>query len=282
MTVEDRIKYLCMQRLYNQVSTLHNFRQITCICLLGLGVFALFSCHRSPPTEARPGADATPTADLIAEAERLYGDRADVGNVRRAILELHQAQLVDPGNFDIAWRLSKYNYYLGSHSTDDREKEKAYREGVDAAKLAIKMADGKPHGHFWLAANYGGSAEISALAGLAEVDEIREEMEKVIKMDNRFEGGSAYMVLGQTYLEAPLLLGGDRQKAVEYFEKGLKIGPGNAMLHYHLAEAYLSLNRKAEARRQIDTVFAMKPDPNYLPEYNDAVALARKLQKKLK
>lgn len=280
--MEDRIKHLCMQRLYNNDAVANNFKQISRICLFGLGVFALFSCHRSPPTEPWPVADAAPTAEVIAEADRLYGGRADLGNVRRAILELRRAQVVDPGSFDIAWRLSKYNYYLGSHSTDEGEKEKAYREGVEAAKLAIKIADGKPHGHFWLAANYGGSAEISALAGLAEVDEIREEMEKVIKMDDKFEGGSAYMVLGQTYLEAPVLLGGDREKAVEYFEKGLKIEPGNAMLHYHLAEAYLSLNRKTEARRQIDTVFAMKPNPNYLPEYNDAVALARKLQEKLK
>ena len=252
---------------------------------LVFGVLALLSvtsCHRQAARTEEPPTEKRSSAEIIQDADRLYAARSDPQKVREALVVLRHAQLTDGGNYEVAWRLAKYNYYVGAHSSDEVEKEKAYREGVDAAKLAVKIADGKPHGHFWLAANYGGSAEISALAGLAEVDEIRQEMEKVIKMDDKFEGGSAYMVLGQTYLEAPLFLGGDRQKAVEYFEKGLKIEPGNAMLHYHLAEAYLSLNRKTEARREIDTVFAMKPDPNYLPEYNDAVALARKLQKKLK
>ena len=54
------------------------------------------------------------------------------------------------------------------------------------------------------------------------------------------------------------------------------------MLRLHLAEAYLAVNRKAEARKQIDALLAMKPDPNYLPEYDDAIAQARKVQDKLR
>jgi tetratricopeptide (TPR) repeat protein len=256
--------------------------QIAIILVCGGTFLGLPACHQRPPVGAQPALKERPAAEAIPAAERFYADRADLGNVRRAILELRRAQLSDAGSFDIAWRLSKYNYYLGSHTPEESEKEKAYRDGIEAGKLAIKIAETRPEGHFWLGANYGGSAELSMLTGLAEVDEIRQEMERVIKLDEKFEGGSAYMVLGQTYLEAPVLLGGDRQKAVGLFEKGLRIDDRNAMLHYHLAEAYLSVNRKDDARRQIDKVFAMKPNPNYLPEYNDAVTLAHKLQEKLK
>src|SRR5437870_5601214 len=139
--------------------------------------------------------------------------------VREAIVQLRHAQLTDGGNYDVAWRLAKCNYYLGSHSPNEGEKENAFREGIKAGKLSVTLQDKKPDGHFWLGANYGGTAETSTLAGLTEVEDIKREMEIVIKLDEKYEGGSAYMVLGQTFLEAPLLLGGDREKAVEYLEK---------------------------------------------------------------
>src|SRR5262249_26050914 len=151
------------------------------------------SCRRQDSVTSSPGPEERRPAEVIPEAEQLYADRVDLGSVRRAILKLRRTQLVDPGNFDVAWRLSKYNYYLGSHTTDDTEKEGAYREGIEAGKLAIQVAEARPEGHFWLGANYGGSAETSTLTGLAEVDEIRQEMERVIKLDEKFEGASAYM-----------------------------------------------------------------------------------------
>src|SRR5207245_5892164 len=117
--------------------------------------------------------------------------------------------------------------------------------------------------HFWLGANYGGNAETSTLAGLAEIEDIRHEMETVIKLDEKYESGSAYMVLGQTYLQAPMLFGGDREKAVVYLEKGLRLGPGNALLRLHLAEAYRAVYRRAGARRQSDSCLVMIPSANY-------------------
>ena len=43
---------------------------------------------------------------------------------------------------------------------------------------------------FWLGANYGGNAQLSMLAGLAEVDDIKSEMETVLKIDAKYEAGS--------------------------------------------------------------------------------------------
>jgi len=81
-------------------------------------------------------------------------------------------------------------------------------------------------------------------------------------------------------LQAPKLLGGDTSKAINYLEKGIKVGPDNALMRVRLAQAYVADNRNAEAKRQIDELMAMKPAPDYLPEYNEAVAEAKKLQEK--
>jgi tetratricopeptide (TPR) repeat protein len=221
------------------------------------------------------------SAEAIQEADRLYAGREELMKVRQALVALRRASMADGGNYDIAWRLGRLNYYLGSHTTDSAEREKAFREGIQAGKLAVQLQDGKPDGHFWLGANYGGSAQDSTLAGLSEVEDIRREMETVIKLDSNYQAGSAYMVMGQTYLQAPMLLGGDRYKAVEYLEKSVRIGPTNALAHARLAEAYLAVNRKDDAKKQVDALIAMKPDPDFVPEHNEALVEARKLQAQL-
>jgi tetratricopeptide (TPR) repeat protein len=146
----------------------------------------------------------------------------------------------------------------------------------------VQLQDDKPEGHFWLGANYGGKAKLSVLSGLSEFEDIKHEMETVLKLDEGYQSGSAYMALGQLYLEAPRFLGGDSQKAIEYLEKGLRFGPDNALLRWHLAAAYAEVHRNDDAKKQIDIVLAMKPAAGYEPEHAEAVAEVRKLQEKLK
>src|SRR5205085_7704183 len=130
-------------------------------------------------------------------------------------------------------------------------------------------------------ANLGGQAEHSALTGLAAAEDIRREMQTVLKLDEGFMSGSAYMALARIDLETPPVMGGDPKKAVELLEKGLKFGANNTLLHYYLAEAYVKTSRKEDARKQLETVINMQPDPNYLPEHKDAVEKAQALMKKL-
>ena len=244
-------------------------------------VLTTASCKKSAEASSDP-APARPAADAIAEADTLYAGRADLTNVRRALVALRQAQAGGPNNYELAWRLAKLNYYLGAHSADDTEREKAFREGTEAGKLAVKLQDGKPDGHFWLGANYGGNAQISLLAGYADTEDIKREMEAVLRLDEGYSAGSAYMVLGQVYLELPRLLGGDTQKAIEYFQKGIRLGPNNSLLRWHLAQAYADANRKEDARKEIEGLLAMKAEPGYEPEYKEAVGNALKLAEKLK
>src|SRR6266849_5958599 len=231
----------CMQSLYNHGRLCRDSAEIAgkltillvCVC----GLIGSVSCRKGAVVVS-DRASVRPVAEAIAEADQLYSGRADLVKVRQAIVALRQAQADAPTNYKLAWRLAKFDYYLGAHSPDSNEQTKAFREGIEAGKLAAKLEPAKADGHFWLGANHGGSAEISTLAGLGEIDDIKEEMETVIKIDEVYQSGSAYMVLGQVYLESPKLLGGSTQKAIEYLEKGLKVGPDNELLRVHLAEAY--------------------------------------------
>jgi len=242
------------------------------VCLLLLAT----SCNEGTPKES-PVADTASAAEDIAGADQLYGQRADLLLLRRGIVSLRQARTKDPGNYDAAWKLSKFNYYLATHTDDSKERDTAFRDGIDAGKTAVQLQNEKPDGHFWLGANYGGAAEHSTIQGLATVNDIRDEMQTVLRLDEGYQNGSAYMVLGLVYLNAPSIVGGDPKKAVEEMEKGLRFGEPNAFLHLHLAEAYKKVGRNDDARKEIKKILSMTPDPNYLPEYKESSAAAQKL-----
>jgi tetratricopeptide (TPR) repeat protein len=253
-----------------------------CVLVAVISVATLgFGCRKAV-SEAPPTPTDRPLAELIAEADQLYAQRADVVKARQGLIVLRQAMSNNPTDYEVAWRMAKFNYYVGSHLSDATEKEKAFHEGIEAGKLAVKFNDGRPEGHFWLGANYGGNAEISTLAGLSDIEDIKREMEAVLKIDHTYEGGSAYMALGQTYMKAPRILGGDLGKAIEYLEKGIKVGPNNGLMRVRLAQAYADAHRNEDARKQIEILMGITPTPGYEPEYNDAVKEARELQEKIK
>ncbi len=197
--------------------------------------------------------------------------------LREGIVALRRATTKDPGNYEATWQLAKFNYYLATHTQDDKERDQAFQNGIEAGQTAVALQSDKPDGHFWLGANYGGAAEKSRIQGLATVDDIQNEMNTVLRLDESYQNGSAYMVLGLVYLHAPGIVGGDPSKAVEMMEKGLRFGEPNAFLHLHLAEAYAKVGRTEDARKHLNFILSMKPDQDYLPEYKEASVGAQKL-----
>ena len=265
------------------MENLRKLRLIAIAMLLQMAIVAGLSC-RNQGSDAEISlvqTDKTLTAEKISEADQLYSQREDLSKVRLGVALLRQARTADYGSYEIAWKLARIAYYLGAHTDDQRERDEAFREGTEAGKTAVELDSEKPEGHFWLGANYGGSAEHSTLAGLSNIEDIRREMEAVLRIDEKFQAGSAYMALGQLYLQAPRLFGSDAGKALEYLEKGLKFGSDNALLRLRLAEAYNEVNRNAEARKQIDVLFKMTPNPDYVPEHKEAVEKAKKLLQKI-
>jgi Tfp pilus assembly protein PilF len=241
---------------------------------------ALPSCSKPPQIE-NPSSHLQSAATYISQADQFYSQREDLTRLQQGVVLLRQAITADPSNYDAAWRLAKFNYYLATH-VEGTQSEQAFRAGTEAGKTAVQLQGDKPEGHFWLGANYGGSLESGTISGLATVEDVRKEMETVLKINEGYQDGSAYMVLGLVDLKAPKIVGGDPQRAVTEMEKGLRFGNANAFLRFHLAEAYQAVGRTDDARQQLNTILSMTPDPNYLPELKEARTQARQMLDKIK
>jgi hypothetical protein len=156
-----------------------------------------------------------------------------------------------------------------------------FDDGIAAGTAAVKLQPNRPEGHFWFGANVGGKAAHATLSNPASFQEVKTAMEAVLKVDEGFQSGSAYMALGRLHLEAPRVIGGDTAKAISYLEKGLRFGANNAVLHAYLAEAYESADRDADAKKEIEIVKSLTPDPQFAAEYKDALARVKKVEQRL-
>ena len=249
---------------------------LSIIC--GLFFVLLSGACAAPPSDANGTAQMPATSNPVAEADKLYlGRDQDLGRVRSAVIILRGALANDGSNYEAAWRLSKFSYFLGDNTTDETERSRAFTEGVKAGETAVKLQPDKPDGHFWQGANLGGQAKSSPLAGLAAVSKIRAEMNEVIRIDESFADGAAYLALGQIEMQLPAMMGGDPKKAVGYLEKSIKYSDTNVLARYWLARAYIATGRRADAQAKLQEIMKAPADPEYLAEYKRTQAEAQAL-----
>jgi hypothetical protein len=244
--------------------------------------FAAFSAACAARTEAEPDweKETVPAAELVRQADELYAERENLDKLRDALALLKRARRADSNNFEAAWKLAQASYFLGKYTTDEKESEKAFAEGINAARIAVRLNPEKPDGHFWLGANLGGEAEKSPFTkGVTAIGEIRSAMQKVIEIDPSYKAAAAYDALAQIELKGGFA-GGKAEKALEYLEKGFSLNRQNPYFYLHLAEANLALKRTAEAKKNLDELLKMQPAPEFLPEFRDAERQAKKLLEK--
>lgn len=235
------------------------------------------ACAAQSETAAENPREAVPAADLIRQADEAFKERQNPAKLREAIALLKRARIAEERNYEAAWKLARYNYVLGENATDAKESEKAFTDCISAGGVAQRIAPDQPDGYFWQAACYGGEAERSPVTkGLTGAQKIRELMGKVVELKPDFQGASAYAALATVELKTSMF-GGDAQKAVEYASQALKISPDNFLARLTLAEAYLALDRKPEAKKELETLFKTKPSADLLPEYRSVEEKGRKL-----
>ena len=76
----------------------------------------------------------------------------------------------------------------------------------------------------------------------------------MLKLDPAFQQGSADRALGRWYFKVPGLFGGSNKKSEEHLRKSLDYNPNSIASRFFLAETLLDMDRKAEARAELQRV----------------------------
>jgi len=243
-------------------------------------VAVALSCSERPERPVKAPAAAPGAPELIRRADELYAGREDTGRAREAVALLRRARTLDENDYGAHWKLARSLHYLGETLSEADERDASYSEGIAAGQAAVRLRPGGVEGHYWLGANLAGRTEVQGVIGdLAAVGDVRREMEAVVAADEGYERGGAYLHLARVEMGLPRVLGGDRKRPVELLEKGLRLAADNTALRLQLARAFLAARRREDARRELQTLLASEPHPDYVPEHRRAVAEAERLLK---
>ncbi len=145
------------------------------------------------------------------------------------------------------WLATRALSEQGDRAAGD-EKIRLLERAIEVGEEAVRLCPEWAEPHFWLGASYGRFAEAKGgLAALRLVGRIRREMEASVRLQPDYDGGDAFLALGQLDLSVPGLFGGSRKRGVAWLEEGLRVAPGNLDIRLALAEAYVRDGRRAEA-----------------------------------
>jgi tetratricopeptide (TPR) repeat protein len=212
----------------------------------------------------------------LADPDALYARRADLASAQAAA-RVWDERLRQSGNtnFEAAWKLSRAEYWLGSHLPEG-ERRAALEHGIAAGQAATAVQPRRPEGHFWTAANMGTLAESFGLRqGLKYRATIKRELETVLKIDPGFQQGSADRALGRWYSKVPWLFGGSNEKSIEHLQRSLTYDPTNHASLFFLAETLRAMGRTAEARAALTKLIAAPTHAEWEPEDQEYKQKAR-------
>jgi tetratricopeptide (TPR) repeat protein len=210
--------------------------------------------------------DARGQGEVTAAPDTLYARRGEPGFATMAADAWATRLTAAPGDFEVAWKLSRARYWLGTNGPAAGRRA-ALEAGMDAANKAIAAQPDKAEGHFWLAANMGALAESFGMSqGLKYRKAIRAELEEALRLNPAFEGGSADRALGRWYFKVPGLFGGSNSKSEAHLRKALTYDPQSTATWLFLADTLEDMGRKAEARDALQHVVDAPFNPEWTPE----------------
>lgn len=215
------------------------------------------------------------------EADSLFTFGENTERDKQSLAVIESALAAGTNDYQWLWRAARVYYYVGDEAGKN-EKLAYFQKGINVALRAVSVEPNAVEGHFWLAANYGGYSELTGmLKALQTVKKIRAEMETVLRLNDRYQDGGAYLALGEMDKELPRIVGGNLSRAITRLEQGLKIAPHNLEIKLALAEAYLENGRKEDARRQLQEIIGRPVNTSHAKAERDVQEKARQMLTKL-
>ena len=132
-----------------------------------------------------------------------------------------------------------------------------YQKGQSYAETLIREEPNRVEGHYWLALNLCGQADVGGkLLGHRLLPRILEELQRAVALDAAYDQAGAHRVLGRIYYEAPgwPLSVGDLQKSLQHLKAAVRLAPATSTNHLYLAETLIRLKDNPAAEPELQQV----------------------------
>ena len=193
----------------------------------------------------------------IAEFDALYANRHQSENLREAERAL-SAHLRDD-NYGWLWRAARLDHFRAMQAldTDTAEARALFSQGATRSHAAAQLEIDRVEAAFWEAtcnleaARLGGKLS----AGLA-LGKAQKQLNRAAQIDERYHFAGPLRVLGRVTHLKPLVLGGNLDYALAFFERALQIAPDNSTTLLYYADALIADNQPAKARSTLKQIIA--------------------------
>jgi len=237
-----------------------------------------FANARAEDSQQQPAASPVSSNDAasLQVAALLQKGDAEVskGELRAALADFDQADKIEPNDAGILLRISQQCSDLIEQTKNQTEAQNFAQRSLDAAQRAVKLAPENAKAHLALAIAYGRMTDFTSNKTKLEYSRIiKAEAERAIALDPRED--FAYHVLGRWHygvatlnpmlkMMARMVYGGmpdaSLDEAARNLKKAAEITPQRIMHHFELARVYVALGKRDLAKKEWQTILALKPE----------------------
>jgi tetratricopeptide (TPR) repeat protein len=233
--------------------------KLTC-CLKILGCLALILLSAATGLAAPPGP--------LAEADALLkSPNLDMNQAGKALTLCEGVLSAGTAPRPLVLEQLARTCFILGQLAPKKYSEGYYRKGRVYAEMLIHEDPNRTGGHYWLALNLCGWADVGGyMMGRRLLPRIVEELERAVALDETYDQAGAHRVLGRIYFEAPgwPMSVGDLTKSLHHLQAAVRLAPDNSTNHLFLAQTMYRLHYPSLAQQQLEQVlkctqYAIKP-----------------------
>ncbi len=132
-------------------------------------------------------------------------------------------------------------------------------EGVKAAQRSIELDDSYSDAHRTLATFYGRLIALKGgMAGMLYGSQNEEAIQRALQLDS--QNAKAHLELGISRANTPPQFGGDLEVGIKEMEESIRLDPNLDMAYYHLAKALAKKGEKGRAKEILQKGLRVNPD----------------------
>lgn len=193
----------------------------------------------------------------IAQFDELYDQRHRPENLTQCI-GAAQSALASGAKFDWLWRTARLEHFRAMQaqmSGDNEAARQHFHAGAEHAQKAEYEEGARVEGVFWRvtceleAARAEGTLAVARILGSAQ-----KRLERACALDEGFHQGGPLRVLGRLIQLKPLILGGNLDRALTFYDRALQVASQNSTTLLYKADALLSDRQPARARETLQTL----------------------------